>query len=409
MPDKPIIFNDPVYGFVKIPFGRVFELIDHRYFQRLRRIKQLGLTYLVFPGALHTRFQHAIGAAHLMGEAIESLNSKGEGITQEESEAAIIAILLHDIGHGPFSHALESTLVRNVNHEEISTLFIKELNEIYSGELEMAMSIFKGKYSKKILNQLVCGQLDMDRLDYLSRDSFFTGVPEGTIGSERIIKLLATHNDELVVEEKGIYSIENFIISRRLMYWGVYLHKTVTSAENMLVNIFKRARELIKNGEKIFATEALLYFLQNEVKLSDFSDNKLIINYYASLDDYNILTCLQEWMNSSDVVLSRLSTGIVERQLFKITMQKDPIDQDLISDYREKVISKFNISEKEAEYLVFNDTTENSAYDPIEPKINILFKNGNVVDIAEASDQLNISVLSKPVKKYYLCYPKEIL
>ena len=409
MPDKPIIFNDPVYGFVKIPFGRVFELIDHRYFQRLRRIKQLGLTYLVFPGALHTRFQHAIGAAHLMGEAIESLNSKGEGITQEESEAAIIAILLHDIGHGPFSHALESTLVRNVNHEEISTLFIKELNEIYSGELEMAMSIFKGKYSKKILNQLVCGQLDMDRLDYLSRDSFFTGVPEGTIGSERIIKLLATHNDELVVEEKGIYSIENFIISRRLMYWGVYLHKTVTSAENMLVNIFNSARELIKNGEKIFATEALLYFLQNEVKLSDFSDNKLIINYYASLDDYNILTCLQEWMNSSDVVLSRLSTGIVERQLFKITMQKDPIDQDLISDYREKVISKFNISEKEAEYLVFNDTTENSAYDPIEPKINILFKNGNVVDIAEASDQLNISVLSKPVKKYYLCYPKEIL
>lgn len=405
---KRKIFNDPVYGFITVPDELVFKLIDHPYFQRLRRIKQLGLTNLVYPGALHTRFHHAMGAMHLMTEVIEILRYKGVEVTDEEAQAVTIAILLHDIGHGPFSHALETSIVHDVNHEDISELFMDRLNEEFEGNLSLAIKIFQNKYKKKFLHQLVSSQLDVDRLDYLKRDSFYTGVSEGVVSSDRIIKMMNVANDQLVIEAKGIYSIEKFIIARRLMYWQVYLHKTVLSAENLLLNILKRAKELAEKKTELFATPALKEFLYNKHKKADFIKNKILLNTFADLDDNDIMTSIKVWVKHNDFVLSQLCEKVINRHLYKIELQNGPFKETFIKEIKEKVKKKYKISDKEVDYLVFPGVVKNDAYRADEIRINILFKDGSVTDIADASDQLNIDVLSKTVKKHYLCYPKEL-
>lgn len=402
--NKRKIVNDPVYGFINIPPGIAYDVIEHKYFQRLRRIKQLGLTYYVYPGAIHNRFQHVLGAMHLTQNAIDILRYKGNVITSEEEEAVILAVLLHDIGHGPFSHALEHSIVENISHEEISLIFMKNLNHEFNGKLSLAIKIFKNKYSKNFLHQLVSGQLDVDRLDYLKRDSFFTGVSEGVISSDRIIKMLNIHNDNLVVESKGIYSIEKFLIARRLMYWQVYLHKTVLSAEQLLVKILIRAKELTINGEFLFATPALKYFLTSQKGIEDFKNDCAVIENFAKLDDYDIIASIKVWTEHHDIVLSTLCKGIVNRKLLKIKFQKQPFNESELYQLKIDLTEKLKISIKEADYFVFTGEITNNAYSPKDVKINILSNNGEIVDIAEASDMLNISVLSKIVKKYYLCY-----
>ena len=405
---KRKIINDPIYGFVTLPADLIYDLINHPYFQRLRHIKQLGMTNLVYPGALHTRFHHAIGAMHLMTEAIDVLRSKQIEITDEEAEAVSIAILLHDIGHGPFSHALEHTIVQGVNHENISALLMEKLNKKFKGKLSLAIKIFNNKYKKKFLHQLVSSQLDMDRLDYLKRDSFFTGVSEGVISSDRIIKMLYVKNDELAVEEKGIYSIEKFIIARRLMYWQVYLHKTVVAAENMLVNILLRATELSNKGEDLFATPAFSVFLKNNYSKKDFISKPKLLDTFALLDDYDIFSSIKVWMHHSDKILATLCKSLVERKLFKIELKKEIIDASYKKQLLEKAMKLYKVSEKEAAYYVVSGEIENSAYKPNNVKINILMKDGSVMDIAQAGDQLNVEVLSKTVKKYFICYPKNM-
>lgn len=405
-PNKLKIVNDPIYGFVSLPFEIIFDLIEHPYFQRLRRIKQLGLTNLVYPGALHTRFHHAIGAMHLMDEAIEVLRSKGHEITEEEAQGATIAILLHDIGHGPYSHALEHSIVNNISHEEISLLFMQRLNKIFSGKLDIAIAIFQNKYKKKFLHQLVSSQLDVDRLDYLKRDSFFTGVSEGVISSERIIKMLNVVNDQLAIEAKGIYSIEKFIIARRLMYWQVYLHKAVLSGENLLVNILKRAKELAEKNTVLFCTPAFKKFLYNNYEQADFIKSPALLETFALLDDYDIMTSIKVWMDHKDPVLSMLCKQLVNRRLSHVEMQKNPFKESQIQEIRDKFKKSLHLSDKEVEYFVFTGNVTNEAYRADKIRINILFKDGSVVDIAEASDQLSIDVLARTVKKYYLCYPK---
>jgi len=404
--NKRKIFNDPVYGFVSLPYEIIFDLIEHPYFQRLRRIKQLGLTNLVYPGALHTRFHHAMGAMHLMGQAIEEIRSKGHEITDEEAKAVTIAILLHDIGHGPFSHALEHSIVNNVTHEDISQLFMTRLNIEFNGELTLAIKIFEDKYHKKFLHQLVSSQLDMDRLDYLKRDSFFTGVSEGVISSDRIIKMLNVANDQLAVEAKGIYSVEKFLIARRLMYWQVYLHKTVLSAENLLVNILKRAKELANKKVELFCTPALKKFLYKQYSKKDFKTNPELLDSFALLDDYDIMTSIKVWTSHKDPVLSMLCAQLVNRRLFKVEMQKLPFKESKIYELKKDVKKRFNLDDKEVNYFVFSGSVVNDAYRGDKISINILFKDGTTIDIAKASDQLNIDVLTKTVKKYYLCYPK---
>lgn len=404
--NKLKIFNDPIYGFVSIPYEIIYDLIDHPYFQRLRRIKQLGLTNLVYPGALHTRFHHAMGAMHLMGQAIEVLRSKNHTITEDEAKGVTIAILLHDIGHGPFSHALEHSIVSNINHEDISELLMSRLNEEFNGELTLAIRIFQNKYKKKFLHQLVSSQLDMDRLDYLKRDSFFTGVSEGVISSDRIIKMLNVVDDELAIEAKGIYSIEKFIIARRLMYWQVYLHKTVLSAENLLVNILKRAKELAEKKVELFCTPQLRTFLYNKYSKADFISNRELLETFAKLDDYDIMASIKVWTGHSDRVLSMLCNQLVNRELFKVELQKNPFKDDQIQPIREKIKKRLKLSEKETGYFVFSGTVANDAYRADKIRINIMSKDGSVTDITEASDQLNVDVLAKTVKKYYLCYPK---
>ena len=405
-PNKLKIVNDPIYGFVSLPFEIIFDLIEHPYFQRLRRIKQLGLTNLVYPGALHTRFHHAIGAMHLMDEAIEVIRSKGHEITEEEAKGATIAILLHDIGHGPYSHALEHSIVNNISHEEISLLFMQRLNKIFDGKLDIAIAIFQNKYKKKFLHQLVSSQLDVDRLDYLKRDSFFTGVSEGVISSERIIKMLNVVNDQLAIEAKGIYSIEKFIIARRLMYWQVYLHKAVLSGENLLVNILKRAKELAEKNTVLFCTPAFKKFLYNNYEQADFIKSPALLETFALLDDYDIMTSIKVWMDHKDPVLSMLCKQLVNRRLSHVEMQKNPFKESQIQEIRDKFKKSLHLSDKEVEYFVFTGNVTNEAYRADKIRINILFKDGSVVDIAEASDQLSIDVLARTVKKYYLCYPK---
>lgn len=401
--NKRKIFNDPVYGFVTLPYEIIFDIIEHPYFQRLRRIKQLGLTNLVYPGALHTRFHHAMGAMHLMELAIEEIRAKGHTISEEEAEAVTLAILLHDIGHGPFSHALEHSIVNNVTHEDISALFMSRLNEEFNGKLTLAIKIFQDKYHKKFLHQLVSSQLDMDRLDYLKRDSFFTGVSEGIISSDRIIKMLTVANDKLAIEAKGIYSIEKFIIARRLMYWQVYLHKTVLSAENLLVNILKRAKELAKKKVELFCTPSLRTFLYNQYNNKDFKTNPELLDTFAQLDDSDIMTSIKVWMNHSDTILSKLCTQLVNRKLFKVEMQSQPFSAAKINAIKSQLKKQSKFTDKELEYFVFSGSVSNDAY---RGGIAILFKDGKVIDVAKASDQLNINVLTKTVKKYYLCYLK---
>ncbi len=407
--NKKKIINDPVYGFLNIPHKMVFNLIEHRYFQRLRHIQQLGLTSLVYPGALHTRFHHALGATHLMKQAIEGLRAKKVKINQEEGKAAITAILMHDIGHGPFSHALEHSIVTNVSHEMISLLFMERLNKEFGGRLDLAIQIFKGEYHKAFLHELVSSQLDMDRLDYLSRDSFFTGVQEGIVGSDRIIKMLAVRDNHLVVEEKGIYSIEKFLIARRLMYWQVYLHKTVIAAELMLMKILQRAKKLIQEGHSLFATPSLLFFLQNDFVLQDFIENPEILDQFALLDDTDILAGIKVWQSyEDDVVLSELCKGVLQRKLLKIELGKETIDSQKVEEYTQIVAKKYKISLEDASYLVFVGETSNSAYTHKGSQINILYKDGSTKNITAASDYFNLEMLANPVVKHYICYPEVV-
>jgi len=405
--NKRKIFNDPVYGFVTIKYPIIFDLIEHRYYQRLRRIKQLSLTHYVYPGALHTRFHHAIGAQHLMNQAIEILREKGVKITEAEAVGAAIAILLHDVGHGPFSHTLEHTLINSVHHEELSLLFMEKLNEEFNGQLSLAIRIFKNEYPKRFLHQLISGQLDMDRMDYLNRDSFFTGVHEGVIGYDRIIKMLAVKNDELVVEEKGIYSIEKFLIARRLMYWQVYLHKTVLGAEQMLVQALERAKYLATKGEKFKISDSLNFFLRKNITAEDFQNNRdELLEKFAQLDDFDIISALKNWMNHEDFILSFLSKAIINRRLFKINLQDHPFDKKQIKEVRLLAQNQFGISKKEAKHLVFTGKESNRAYNIIKDEIKILFKNGAVRPWSKSTD---MGLKKGEVKKYYFCFPKGMM
>ena len=402
--NKKKIFNDPIYGFISIPDDFIFDLIEHPFFQRLRRIAQLGTTSLVYPGALHTRFHHVLGAMHLMTNAISTIRRKGHEITPEEERAVLIAILLHDIGHGPFSHALEYDIVNGVSHEDISSFFIERLSEEFDGKLDLALLIFQNKYNKPFLHQLVSSQLDMDRLDYLNRDSFYTGVSEGIIGSERIIEMLNVHEGNLVLEEKGIYSVEKFIVARRLMYWQVYLHKTVVAGEFMLIHILRRAKQLVQNGETLFASPALSYFLTNDIQLDDFKNNPEVLNTFAQLDDYDLLGAIKVWQHSKDKVLSILSDHLVNRKLFKIEIAKEPFSEERITKEREIAKERFGITDSESQYFVYSEILTNNAYNQNKENINLLLKNGNIMDLSDASDNLNISALAHPVAKYCLCY-----
>jgi len=403
---KDKIINDPIYGFVKLDKGIITDLIDHPYFQRLRKIAQLGLSYLVYPGAHHTRFQHAIGCMHLMNKAINQIRNKGHEITEAEAEALQIAILLHDIGHGPFSHALEHSIASNIPHEHLSLLFMQRLNEQFNGKLSLAIKIFKNKHPKQFLHQLVSSQLDMDRLDYIKRDSFFSGVTEGNIGTERIINMLDVVDDKLVVEEKGIYSIEKFLIARRLMYWQVYLHKTVVSAENMLIKTLQRAKELLNDGKEVYANPYLGEFLKNNYTIIDFENNTKLLNDFAELDDFDIYSSLKYWKNNPDFVLSSLSKMILNRNLLKIKVQNTAFTAAEIDTEIDTVKKSYNISKQEAEYFIFSDKVSNSTYNIEKANINILMKNGDVIDITSASGQFNIEALKKTINKYFLCYPK---
>lgn len=406
--NKRKIINDPVYGFINIPNETIFDIIEHPYFQRLRRIKQLGLTHLVYPGALHTRFHHSLGAMHLMQEAIGVLKAKGHKISQEEEQGALIAILLHDIGHGPFSHALEHSIVKNTNHEAISRIFMVKLNELFGYQLTTGIDIFLHKYHKNFLSQLVSGQLDIDRLDYLKRDSFFTGVSEGVIGTERIIKMLDIVDDNLVVEAKGIYSLEKFIVARRIMYWQVYLHKTVLSAESMLIKALDRANYLAKAGNDLFATEPLSFFLSQDFTFKDFIAKEEIIENFSRLDDFDIFTSIKSWTNHPDKILSTLCRSLVERHLFRCEIQREPFDYFYLEDIKSKIIKNYNIEENEVSYFFIDDTTSNYAYKTESENINIKTKSGKVSDIIEISDQLDIPILSKAVTKHFICYPKDV-
>ena len=406
--NKLKIFNDPVYGFINVPDESIFDLIETSWFQRLRNIKQLGLTHLVYPGALHTRFHHAMGAMYLTTQAIEILRFKGHEITEQEALSLTQAILLHDIGHGPFSHALENVLVHDLNHEELSELFMLQLNKQSGHNLQGAIDIFKNIHPKKALHQLVAGQLDMDRLDYLNRDSFYTGVSEGVVSWDRIIKMLNISGDQLVIDEKGIYSIEKFIISRRLMYWQVYLHKTVIAAEKLLNSILKRARDLSLAGEQLFATPALGRFLKNKYTSNDFRKDHSLLEDFALIDDYDLHASIKVWATHSDPVLKQLCSNLVNRHLFKIEIQKMPFTTEYIEEIRFRTRKLCKISDDETDYFVIGGITRNNAYDPVIGNIMILSRDGTLTDIAKASDHLNISVLSHPVEKFFLCYPKKV-
>lgn len=400
------IINDPVFGFINIPNDFLLEIIQHPYFQRLGRIKQLGLSSFVYPGAQHTRLLHSLGTMHLMGEAVHQLRTQGEHITEKEENAVKAAILLHDIGHGPFSHALEHSLVQGVKHEQLSLWLMQRINQTMSGRLDLALDIFTGKYSKKFLHQLVSGQLDMDRIDYLSRDSFFCGVSEGMIGAARIIKMLNVKNDQLVVEAKGIYSIEKFLVARRLMYWQVYLHKTSVAAEKMLVNILRRAKELASDGIQLFASPALHFFLYKQLTKQDFIQSTEALDYFALLDDSDLLCAIKVWEANPDIVLSTLCKFFTDRRLFKIDTRTEVSPDEKRVHYIEQYQKHFGITEHEAAYFLSEETVSTDTYNSKDDKINILYKDGSIVDIAEASDMLNIEVLTKKVEKHFFCYFK---
>ena len=405
--NKLKIFNDPIYGFITIPNSVIFDLIEHKYFQRLRRISQMGLSYLVYPGAHHTRFHHAIGCMHLMQKAVNVLRFKGIEISEAEENALYIAILLHDIGHGPFSHAMEHSIVNGVSHEEISLLFMEELNAEFNQSLTLAISIFKREYHRNFMCELISSQLDIDRADYLKRDSFYTGVSEGNINSERLITMLNVKDDNLVIEHKGIYSVEKFLVARRLMYWQVYLHKTSLVAEQLIIRVLKRAKELSKNGEILEASKPLSYFLQNEIGLKEF--NKESLELFAQLDDYDIISAMKSWQYHDDFVLINLCKMILNRDLLKIKLKKKTFKAEKLALHKQNLIDKYKISEAEADYFVFTGEVTNQAYQQKKQNISILYKTGKTEDIVKASDQLNLKALSKPVTKYYMCFPKEQL
>lgn len=405
--NKKKIINDPVYGFITIPSDLLYDIISHPYFQRLRHIKQLGLTDLVYPGALHTRFQHALGAMHLMGKVLDNLRLKKVDISENEYEAAQIAILLHDIGHGPFSHALEDSLLQGIKHESISYLLMNELNEEFSGALELALKIFRNSYERKFLHQLVSSQLDIDRLDYLKRDCFFTGVQEGTIGVDRIITMLHVHRDQLVVEEKGIYSIENFLTARRLMYWQVYLHKATVSSERMLVNIIRRAQTLLRAGEMIECSNALRLFLLHSYTIDTLSADTKALGAFGNLDDNDIWGAIKCWKDHDDRILALLSGMLLERKLFQIKLSSDPIKKHIVEKIRSGVSRQYRTLRSESPYLFSYGTVSNEAYAEGQ-KINILTRTGELLDMAQASDLPNIKAFTSVVKKNFLCWPKDV-
>jgi HD superfamily phosphohydrolase len=404
--NKRKIINDPVHGFISIPDELCFDLIEHPYFQRLRRIKQLGLTHLVYPGALHTRFHHTLGAMHLMVQALSILRSKGVSITPQEEQAAIIAILLHDIGHGPFSHALEHSIVSHTSHEELSGLFMNQLNHRFNGQLETALQIFNNQHPKTFLHQLVSGQLDVDRLDYLRRDSYFTGVSEGMIGTERLLKMLHVEDNQLVVESKGMYSIEHFISARHIMYWQVYLHKTVLAAESLLLQILNRTKTLARAGETLFATPALLRFLQNDYRSSHFQNDPSLLASFAKLDDFDVFSCIKEWADHPDKVLSLLSSFLVNRKLFKIKMQDTDFEPSQLEELKKQACEHFGLQAEEGSYFVYAGVAENVAYDTGVDRIRMRFDAGDVRELPLAGVGLNQQYLAMPVKKHYLCYPR---
>ncbi len=398
------IFNDPIYGFITIQNTLIFKIIEHPYFQRLRRISQMGLSYLVYPGAHHTRFHHAIGCLFLMQKAIETLRMKDVVISKKEEEALQIAILLHDIGHGPFSHTLEHSIIESVNHEEISLHFMELINTEFDGKLNLAIQIFKREYHRNFMHQLISSQLDMDRLDYLKRDSFYSGVSEGNINAERIITMLNVKDENLVIENKGIYSVEKFIIARRLMYWQVYLHKTSLAAEKVLVKILQRAKELTKNGKKLPSSEALQYFLKISIDKKNFTPD--VLDLFSKLDDYDVISALKVWCNHSDFVLSTLCKMIINRKLPKVEMHNQKFSKIYFENIKQNAAKKLSINDEELHYFVFKGEVKNQAYDIVNEQINILHKNGKITDIVEASDNLSLQALANSVTKHFICYPK---
>ena len=401
--NKLKIINDPIYGFIHIPSTLVFDIIEHPYFQRLRRINQMALSYLVFPGAKHTRFEHVLGCVFLMQKTVEMLRFKGVQISDKEAEGLYIAILLHDIGHGPFSHAMEHSIVEGISHEEISLLFMQELNKVFNGKLETAIAMFQGTYPRKFMHQLISSQLDMDRADYLKRDSFYTGVAEGNLTSERLISMLNVRNNELVVEEKGLYSVEKFLIARRLMYWQVYLHKTSVAAEQILIRLLKRAKELVQQGQKLIMSTALAFFVKNKISKDNFSQE--VLEMFARLDDTDIISAMKEWQFHPDVVLSKLSKMLLNRDLPKIKVRLNDFEEQKIKRLQKLSLAK-GIDEKDMKYFVFTGVMTNRAYNPEKEIIKILTKNGRVVELSKTSEAINLEPLSQVTERYYICYPK---
>ena len=405
--NKLKIFNDPIYGFITIPNTLIYDLIQHPYFQRLRRISQMGMSYLVYPGAHHTRFHHALGCMHIMQKAIQTLQFKGVSISNAEENALYVAILLHDIGHGPYSHAMEHSIVEKVNHEELSLLFMEQLNKEFDGQLTLAIQIFKGEYHRKFMLQLISSQLDMDRMDYLKRDSFYSGVAEGNINSERLIQMMNVENDLLVIEEKGIYSVEKFLVARRLMYWQTYLHKTSVVAELILTKILKRAKELTQKGITLSCSESLQFFMQHKISIVNFDKN--IVDKFSYLDDYDIMGAIKSWQFNNDFVLQNLCRMILNRDLLKIHITENKPKKSMLIEYKNKFIEKVNISEKEVDYFVFIGKLKNQAYSKSSEPIYVLKKDKSVKDVVEASDQMYLKALSKEVTKYYICFPKVVI
>ncbi|PQB04455.1 HD domain-containing protein [Aureitalea marina] len=403
--NKLKIVNDPIYGFITIPNELIFTLVEHPYFQRLRRISQMGLSYLVYPGAHHTRFHHALGAMHLAGRALDVLQFKGVTFSDEERSSLLAAVLLHDIGHGPFSHAVEHSIVHGVSHEHLSLLFMKELNDQLGGKLDMAIAMFTQEYDRPFFHQLISGQLDVDRLDYLKRDSFYTGVSEGAINSERLISMLNIHDNKLVLEEKAIYSVEKFIIARRLMYWQVYLHKTGIVAEQLLIKLLRRARSLLKVGQNLAMSSDMRFFMERE----DYQNfDSEVLHRFARLDDSDILWAMKQWVDHPDSVLSRLSAMILNRNLLKISLQEEEFSKAEIDHHLQRVSKELKLPLDEASFFVFSGSISNQAYHMDRDAILLLTKKGDVMDVVQASDQLNLRTLSTPIKKYYLCFPKQI-
>ena len=401
--NKLKIINDPIYGFIHIPSTLVFDIIEHPYFQRLRRINQMALSYLVFPGAKHTRFEHVLGCVFLMQKTVEMLRFKGVQISDKEAEGLYIAILLHDIGHGPFSHAMEHSIVEGISHEEISLRFMQELNKVFNGKLETAIAMFQSTYPRKFMHQLISSQLDMDRADYLKRDSFYTGVAEGNINSERLISMLNVRNDELVVEEKGLYSVEKFLIARRLMYWQVYLHKTSVAAEQILIRLLNRAKELVQQGQELTMSTALAFFVKNKISKDNFSQE--VLEMFARLDDTDIISAMKEWQFHPDAVLSKLSKMLLNRDLLKIKVRLNDFEEQKIKRLQKLSLAK-GIDEKDMKYFVFTGVMTNRAYNPEKEIIKILTKNGRVVELSKTSEAINLEPLSQVTERYYICYPK---